>query len=385
MIPRFIQTQVLDALRPGRVVNLFGPRRSGKTVLMEQIRDALPAGEVLMVHGESLDVAEVLSSQKTGVLRRFIGKFRYLFVDEAQTIPHIGVNLKLIVDTIPEVSLLVSGSSAFDLRRRVGEPLVGRSRTFFLYPIAQVECAGETYLEAHDLLEQRLIFGMYPQVMTASSEAEKRTMLEAIRDGYLLKDIMMLDNIKDSLFVYNLLRLIAFQIGNDISYNELAMNLHVNRRTVMRYLELLEQCYILFSLHGYSRNLRQEYTKTPRYYFWDTGMRNALISNYNPLNLRDDVGKLWENYCISERIKMTDYRDIPMNRFFWRTYDQKEIDYLEERGGKLYGYECKWSKEYASAPRAFIQAYPGSDFVIIHKNNYMEYLVGKSGGYNNFF
>ncbi len=375
MISRFIQKQVLDALQPGRVVNLFGPRRAGKTIFMEHIRDALPSGSVQMVHGESLDVAEVLSSQKTNILKRFIGGHTYLFIDEAQTIPNIGLNLKLIVDTIPTVSLFVTGSSAFDLRRSIGEPLVGRSRTFFLYPIAQMECMGESYIESQDQLEHRLLYGMYPQVMTAPTEVEKRKNLEAIRDGYLLKDILTLDNIKDSLFVFNLLRLIAFQIGNDISYNELAMNLNVNRRTVMRYLELLEQCYVLFSLHGYSRNLRSEYTKTPRYYFWDTGIRNALISNYNSLQLRDDGGKLWENYCIAERIKMTTYRDISMNRFFWRTYDQQEIDYLEERGGKLYGYECKWTKKNKSAPKLFTKTYPESIFEVIHKQNYLDYLT----------
>jgi len=377
MIPRFIQKQVLEALQPGRVVCLFGPRRAGKTILMEQLRDFLPEKTVQMVHGESLDVADALSSQKTTILKRFIGRSTYLFIDEAQTIPNIGVNLKLIVDTIPTVSVLISWSSTFDLRRNVGEPLVGRSRTFFLYPIAQLECRDESYLDGQNQLESRLIHGMYPQVMIAASDEEKRKNLEAIRDGYLLKDILMLDNLKDSLFVFNLLRLIAFQIGNDVSYNELAANLNVNRRTVMRYLELLEQCYILFSLHGYSRNLRSEYTKTPRYYFWDTGIRNTIISNYNAIHLRDDIGKLWENYCIAERIKMMTYRNMSMNRFFWRTYDQKEIDYVEERGGKLYGFECKWTREHASAPRAFRVSYPGSTFTVIHKNNYLDHLVGE--------
>lgn len=374
MIPRFIQKQVESALIPTQVVCLFGPRRSGKTVLMQTIKEGLPADKVLLVHGESLDVARTLSSQTTGVLKRFIGKATYLFIDEAQTIPHIGTNLKLIVDTIPGVSVFVSGSSTFDLRHTIGEPLVGRSRIFYLYPISQLELRDESYLVSKDQLEQRLIYGMYPQVLSSQTEDDKRHVLENIRDGYLLNDILTLDNIKDSLFVFNLLRLIAFQIGNDISYNELASALNVNRRTVMRYLELLEKSYVLFSLHGYSRNLRKEYTKTPRYYFWDTGIRNSVISNYNLINSRDDIGKLWENYYIAERIKMMIYRDMPVNRFFWRTYDGQEIDLLEERGGKLFGFECKWQKRSVSVPSSFKSAYPDALFTVIHQDNYLEYV-----------
>ncbi|MFH2061691.1 MAG: AAA family ATPase, partial [Candidatus Beckwithbacteria bacterium] len=366
--------QVINSLKSGKVVGVFGPRRSGKTVLMTYIKDHLKNKEVLMVHGENLDVAEILSSQRISELKRFIGDNQYLFIDEAQKIPKIGVNLKLIVDTMPKVAVMVTGSSSFDLRSKIGEPLVGRSEYYYLYPLALLEVVGGNYLKQKETLEDQLIFGFYPQVYTAKTLKQKRLKLESIRDGYLLKDILELDNLKDSLFVFNLLRLIAFQIGQDVSFSELATNLNVNKKTVMRYLELLEKSYVIFSRHGFSRNLRKEYTKSPRYYFWDNGIRNSLISNYNRLSLRDDVGRLWENFCVAERAKYLHYKQISVNSFFWRTYDQKEIDIIEEKSGKLYGFECKYTKDKISVPRDFIKAYPGSKFKLLNRESYLDYL-----------
>jgi len=375
MISRYITQQVIDNLRPSKVVGVFGPRRSGKTVLMNFIKEKIGSKNILMVHGENLDVIEALSSQRTGTLKRFIGKNEYLFVDEAQKVPNIGVNLKLIVDTIPDVSILVTGSSSFDLRNKIGEPLVGRSQYFYLYPFSLLEVGNTNYIKQKEILEEQLIYGFYPQVHTSETIKQKRIELESIRDGYLLRDILELDNLKDSLFIFNLLRLIAFQIGQDVSYSELASNLNVNKKTVMRYLELLEKSYVIFSHHGFSRNLRKEYSKSPRYYFWDNGIRNSLISNYNGLNLRDDVGKLWENFCITERTKYLKYKQISANKFFWRTYEKKEIDLIEERGGQLYAFECKYSKKNVKVPKDFINSYPGSDFSVINKDNYLDYLT----------
>jgi predicted AAA+ superfamily ATPase len=375
MISRFITNQVLEDLKPSRVVGVFGPRRSGKTVLMNLIKEKISSTRIRMVHGENLDAAEALSSQRTGVLKRFIGANKYLFVDEAQKIPNIGINLKLIVDTIQDVSVFVTGSSSFDLRNKIGEPLVGRAHYYYLYPLALLEVGTDDYLKQKEVLEEQLIYGFYPQVYTAGNIEEKRTELESIRDGYLLKDILELDNLKNSIFIFNLLRLIAFQVGQDVSYSELASNLNVNKRTVMRYLELLEKSYILFSHNGFSRNLRKEYTKSPRYYFWDNGILNSLISNYNRLNLRDDVGRLWENYCISERVKYQKYKKLSSNNYFWRTYDKKEIDLIEERGGKLYAFECKYSKKKVKVPKDFINNYPGSGFSVINNENYLDHLT----------
>jgi len=375
MISRYITQQVLDNLRSSKVIGVFGPRRSGKTVLMNFVKEKVGSKNILMVHGENLDVIEALSSQRTGTLKRFIGKNEYLFVDEAQKIPNIGLNLKLIVDTIPDVSILVTGSSSFDLRNKIGEPLVGRSQYFYLYPLSLLEVGRTNYIKQKEILEEQLIFGFYPQVYTSETVKQKRIELESTRDGYLLRDILELDNLKDSLFIFNLLRQIAFQIGQDVSYSELASNLNVNKRTVMRYLELLEKSFVIFSHHGFSRNLRKEYTKSPRYYFWDNGIRNSLISNYNGLNLRDDIGKLWENFCIAERAKYLKYKQISANKFFWRTYEKKEIDLIEEHGGKLYAFECKYSKKNVKAPKDFINSYPDSDFSVINKDNYLDYLT----------
>ncbi len=375
MISRFITNQVLKDLKPSRVVGVFGPRRSGKTVLMNLIKEKLSSTRILMVHGENLDTAEALSSQRTGVLKRFIGTNKYLFVDEAQKIPNIGTNLKLIVDTIQDVSVFVTGSSSFDLRNKIGEPLVGRAHYYYLYPLALLEVGKDDYIKQKEMLEEQLIYGFYPQVYLSGNIEQKRTELESIRDGYLLKDILELDNLKNSIFIFNLLRLIAFQIGKDVSYSELASNLNVNKRTVMRYLELLEKSYVVFSHNGFSRNLRKEYTKSPRYYFWDNGILNSLISNYNRLNIRDDIGRLWENYCISERVKYQRYKKLSSNNYFWRTYDKKEIDLIEERGGKLYAFECKYSKKKVKVPKDFINTYPGSDFSVINHDNYLDYLT----------
>jgi len=376
MLPRLIKKQILKYLKPGRVAAILGARRTGKTVLMEQLKRDLKNRKILMVTGDNLDAAEILASRRLSVLEKLTAGYDTLFVDEAQSVPNIGSSLKLLADSRPGLSILVSGSSSFDLKNKIGEPLTGRIYFFHLHPLAQVELKEtEDFLKTRALLDDKLIYGLYPQVFTASSAARKRKELESIRDTYLLKDILSLDNLKDSLFVLNLLRLIAFQIGNDISYSELAVNLGVNKKTVIRYLELLEKTYILFSLRGFSRNLRKEYTRTPRYYFWDNGIRNVVVSNFNPLNLRDDIGRLWENYCISERLKKLEYAQTAHNRYFWRTYDQKEIDFVEERAGWLHGYEFKWRADKSKPPKDFMETYRGSRYLVVNRDNYLDFVA----------
>jgi len=375
MISRFIEKQILSACKPGSVVCLFGARRTGKTTLLRALKRSLSPKKVLSVHGQDLTTQEILSSQRTETLHKFVADVQYLFVDEAQYIPNIGINLKLLVDTVPNIAILVTGSSSFELQNKVGEPLVGRSTFFHLYPLAQLELeTDESLIETQNNLPERLIYGSYPQVITAPNTMVKIKRLENLRDGYLLKDILEQDNLKDSLFVFNLLRLIAFQIGHDISYSELASSLNSHPKTVRRYLELLEKTFVIFSVMGFSRNLRKEYTKTPRYYFWDNGVRNVVISNFNAPNIRDDVGQLWENYCVSERRKRNKYKNLSANYYYWRTYDQKEIDAVEEREGKLYGYEMKWGKPRVKAPKDFLTTYVGSQFIIINKENYLSFI-----------
>lgn len=376
MVSRFIEKQVLSELKPGRVICLFGARRTGKTVLLNEVRKKLKSRRVLLVHGQDLTVQEILSSQRIDALRNFLQGYDYLFVDEAQYIPNIGLNLKLIADNLPMVSALVTGSSSFDLKNQIGEPLVGRSVFLHLYPIAQMELSPtENFLQTKERLNGRLIYGAYPEVVTAATNKERIRKLENLRDGYLLKDILALENLKNSLFVFNLLRQIAFQIGHDVSYAELAGNLNAHPKTVRRYLELLEKTFILFPLPGFSRNLRKEYTKTPRYYFWDNGVRNIIISNFNALHLRPDAGQLWENYCVAERIKRNRYRNVLANYFYWRTYDQKEIDLVEERRGKLTGFEMKWGRAKAKKPKDFLENYAGAAYRIINPDNYLKFIV----------
>lgn len=374
MIPRLLTDVIINSLRPGQVTGLFGARRTGKTFLMEHIRSTLTDKKILMVQGDNLDVAEILSSQRLSVLKRFTAGYDHLFIDEAQKIPNIGNNLKLIADAIPEIIVFVTGSSAFELRSQIGEPLTGRSRFFYLYPIAQLE-VNESYLQSRESLETRLIYGSYPQVITSETDNQRKDMLESIKNGVLLRDILELDNIKGSLFILNLLRMIAFQTGNDVSVNELANGLGVNKNTVARYLELLEKCYIIFSLQAFSRNLRKEIVKSRRYFFWDNGIRNSIISNFNPIQIRDDTGRLWENYCIAERLKRNHYLSLSGNYYFWRTYDQKEIDYLEESGGKLEGFEFKWTEKKVKPPQEFLSTYDQSSFKVIHNLNYLEFIT----------
>ena len=374
MISRIIKNEIIRQLKPGFVIGLFGARRTGKTVLMEAIKREMKNQKILLIHGENLEAAEFISSQRTSVLKRYLAGYDWLFIDEAQKIPNIGQNLKLIVDTIPEVGIFVTGSSAFDLRQKIGEPLTGRSRNYFLFPFSQTEM-NEDFLQSRENLEIRLIYGYYPQVVLAEALKDKIETLESIKNGYLLKDILELDNLKDSLFVLNLLRLLAFQIGNDISLSELANTLTVSRKTIVRYLELLEKCYILFSMHGFSRNLRKEVSKSARYYFWDNGIRNAVISNFNNLKVRDDTGRLWENYCISERMKKNHNQRRLVNYYFWSTYDQKEIDLIEEAEGKLTGFEFKWAEKKVKTPQQFLEAYKHSTFNVINRENWLDFIT----------
>jgi predicted AAA+ superfamily ATPase len=375
MIARKLFPYIVNRLKPGFAVGLFGARRTGKTVLLNQLIEDI-SGKSLVVSGEDLDVQEILSSQKLSLLKSFTSGYTHLCIDEAQKIPNVGNNLKLIIDNIPEIALFFTGSSSFELYKQIGEPLTGRSIFFTLHGFSQEEL-DEDFLGARKSLESKLIYGLYPQVFLEQGLSGKEELLNGIKNGYLLKDIFEFDLQKDSVFVLNLLRLVAFQIGHDISYSEMASRLQVNVRTVQRYLNILEKMFIIFSLSGFSRNMRNEYTKTPRYYFWDNGIRNSLISNLNPIHIRNDSGQLWENYCIAERQKFLSFNKINANRFFWRTYTLKEIDYLEERDGILHAYEMKYSGRSTKVPAAFIQNYPDSEYEEINRDNFLNFLTSK--------
>ena len=374
MIYRQITESIIGDLKPGHVTCLFGARRTGKTCLMNYIKNKKQDEKILMVNGEDLDVASILSSRRIQLLRSFVQGYEYLFIDEAQVIPDIGWNLKLLADTFNDLKIFITGSAAFELRNKIGEPLTGRSKFFLLYPFAVSEICND-YLSARQSLETLMITGNYPQVFLAQNEKERLDVLENIKNGYLLKDILQLDNLKDSIFILNLLRLISFQIGNDISYNELAQNLSTSVKTVQRYIDILEKTYIIFRIHGFSRNLRKEVSKSPRIYFWDNGIRNSIISNFNPIALRDDIGRLWENFCIAERLKMQRNREIRSSYYFWRTYDKQEIDLIEENNAAIEAFEFKWSGKTPVVPKAFALNYPGVNFNVINRDSFYDFLT----------
>jgi hypothetical protein len=373
-IPRLLEDTISKKLAAGKVTGIFGARRTGKTYLMKRIYRSLNPRDVLFLNGENLDDAEIISSRRLSVLRPYLKGYKYLFIDEAHKIPDAGLSLKLIVDSFQGLKILITGSAPLDLQEKVGEPLTGRNLYFNLYPFALKEL-NENKKLSYDSLPEKLIFGLYPEIVMAKNIRSKIDILESIKNGYLLKDVLSFDNQKNPVFIIKLLRLIAFQIGNDISYNELAMKLEVNRRTVMRYLDILEKVFILFSLRGYSNNLRKEYSKTPRYYFYDNGIRNIVINNFKPLSNRDDIGMLWENFVISERIKINNYKRKLTDYYFWRTYDKKEIDFIEERNGMLRGFEIKWKQNRYSKPVDFLNAYKNSKIELINNSNYLDYLL----------
>jgi predicted AAA+ superfamily ATPase len=373
-IPQSQINHVKKLLKPGKVIVIYGPRRVGKTTLLKKILEN--ESNFISVSGEDLFTQKILSSQSIDQLTRFIQSKDLLVIDEAQQIPNIGINLKLIVDHIPHVRVIVTGSSAFDLANKTGEPLTGRKYTLKMYPISQIELSNlENLAKTQSELESRLLFGSYPEVVLLESDEERKAYLFELVSSYLLKDILMFEGVKKSKKMIDLLILIAFQIGKEVSLSELATNLGINKATVERYLDLLEKVFVIVNIRGYSRNLRSEVTKTSRYYFCDNGIRNALINNFNLLCYRNDVGQLWENYLVIERLKKQEYNNIHSNNYFWRTYDQKEIDWIEERDGKLYAYEFKWNEKVVKCPTLFKNTYSDSDFECINLNNYLEFIT----------
>jgi hypothetical protein len=358
-----------------KAVIIYGPRRCGKTTLLNKLVVSAKEG-YLFVNGEDISVQEYLESQSIEKLKSFLGKKKMLIIDEAQKIKNIGLNIKLILDNISKVKVIASGSSSFDLAKQVGEPLTGRKITLKMYPLAQLELSNiQSRVQIDACLEERLIYGSYPEVILNKNNTKNITYLREIVNSYLYKDILELERIRHSDKITRLLQLLAFQIGKEVSYNELSTKLGMSKNTIERYLDLLEKSFVVFKLRGFSRNLRKEITKNPRFYFYDTGIRNALINNFNPLTMRDDLGMLWENYIIIERLKKQEYLNINSNNYFWRTYNQKEIDLVEERKGKLFGYEIKWQSKREKIPKEWKEAYKNSNYQLITKENYLDFIA----------
>jgi uncharacterized protein len=364
-------------LEPGKTLVLLGPRRVGKTTLLNEFIEH-STQKVVSYRGDEVSTQLAFSVADSSVLQPYIGSAEVLAIDEAQAIPDIGKVLKIINDAMPQLSVIVTGSSSFELAGQVGEPLTGRKTTRYLFPLALTELlADETAPQAifSRQLPGYLIYGMYPNVITATNNQERADFLRELVDSYLLRDILAYQEVKGSRVLLQLLVLLAYQIGNEVSHTELGTSLGIDKNTVARYLDLLEKSYIIFRLGGFSRNLRSEVTKTAKYYFFDVGIRNAVINNLNPLEIRNDIGQLWENFILVERLKMRTYSGLYANQYFWRTWKQSEIDLVEERGGKLYGYEFKWRNKKITVPDEWEDAYSNSaEWSVISPENALDFV-----------
>lgn len=374
-IPQKQLANLKKLLAPGKVVVVYGPRRVGKTTLLNRFVEHEKNQEILFVNGDDIVARQYLESQSIEKLRDFVGKNSLLIVDEAQYIEKIGLNLKLIVDHIQGLSVIATGSSSFDLAKDIGEPLTGRKYVLKLLPLSQMEISQtEQRHETQANLEMRLIYGSYPEVVTMRDNHMREEYLREIVSSYLFKDILALEGIRYANKLVRLLQLLAFQIGKEVSLAEVGRQLGMSKNTVEKYLDLLEKVFVIHKLSGFSRNLRKEVSKSHRYYFLDTGVRNALIGNFNPLDIRNDAGEVWENYIIIERLKKTEYLRKGANSYFWRTYDRKEIDLVEEESGKLAGYEIKWKRSSAKVPKDWRTHYPEAVFKVIHTGNYLNFI-----------
>lgn len=363
-------------LKPNKVLILLGARRVGKTQIIKKYLESTNEN-VLQLNGEDINDARLLEERSASNYTKLLQNVSILIIDEAQSITDIGLILKLIVDSIEGIKVIATGSSMFDLANKLGEPLVGRKNTMYLFPLAQIEFTQfENYKQTTEKLEERLIYGGYPEVTHYDSWEEKQTYLREIVNSYLLKDILVFDGIKNADKIYDLLRLIAFQVGKEVSLQELGNQLNISKNTVEKYLDLLSKVFIIFKIEGFSKNLRKEITKSSRWYFYDNGIRNTIINNFNTINNRTDIGDLWENYLASERFKKQQYQKIYKQNYFWRTYDQQELDWLETEAETIAGYEFKWNENRTTKiPGAFAKAYPEATFEVINKQNYLDFIL----------
>ncbi|HRO74551.1 MAG TPA: ATP-binding protein [Crocinitomicaceae bacterium] len=376
MITRIIEKQIIESVKPQKATLIFGARRVGKTMLLNRVLEQF-TGKSQLLNGEDITTQQLLEINSIKRFQDLFGDLQLLAIDEAQVIPEIGKRIKLLVDNIPGLSVIATGSSAFDLLNKTGEPLVGRASSFHLFPFSQEELSStETAIETIKNLESRLIFGAFPELCAMETAVEKTEYLKSIVSSYMLKDILTIDGIKNSSKMLSLLQLVAFQVGSEVSYDELAKKVGLSRNTVEHYLNLLSQVFVIFRLGAYSNNLRKEISKGNKWYFYDNGIRNALINQFTSLNMRNDEGVLWENYLISERIKSNYFHRRHNEYYFWRTYDQKEIDLIEiAAGSKISAFEFKWGDKTPKVPTAFAQNYPDASYQVVNRDNYLEVFL----------
>lgn len=375
-ITRIQQEELLRSLKPQKVTLLLGARRVGKSMLIENLLKHYKR-PYLFLNGEDEDTHQLLAQRSVSNYTRVLNGNDLLVIDEAQNIPDIGKKLKLMVDSFKGLKILVTGSSVFDILNVSGEPLTGRSNVVFLYPLWQGELK-ENALQTKQNFEDRLVFGSYPELWHLKTDDEKRNYLSGLVNSYLLKDILILDGLRNSTLVFSLLKMVAYQIGKEVSYNEIGSSLGVSKNTVEKYLNLLTKVFVLHKVTAYSNNLRKEISKSQRWYFVDNGIRNAVIGNFDPMSLRreDDKGMLWENYLFMERLKRNTYKKNHPEYHFWRTYDQQEIDLLEVKNKKILAFEFKYGiKKMPKKPIAFAKAYPDSTFEVITPKVYLDFIL----------
>lgn len=376
LIRRTLEETVKEQIGKNKVILIMGTRRVGKTVLANTIKSQYD-GKVMVMNAEDFDVQELLKNRSVANYKRIIGNASLLIIDEAQVLQDIGQVLKLMIDEIPELTIIATGSSSFDLANRTGDPLTGRVTLLHLYPLSQAEIGtGETRLETIQNLEERLVFGSYPELFKLPTVDEKAAYLLQLVQSYLLKDILAFEGIRQSDKIVKLLRLIAYQCGAEVSYTELAGQLGISKNTVENYLDLLSKVFIVYKVGAYSTNLRKEVSKSSKWFFYDNGIRNAIINDFRLLSLRNDTGLLWENYLLTERLKKNAYQRKHAQYYFWRNYNQQEVDLIEIDNGKMTAYEFKYSPtKKVKKPSAFASGYPDVEFEVISKDNYLDWLL----------
>ena len=363
-------------LKPNKALIIYGPRRVGKTTLLQNFLKHTKL-KFKLDSGDNIQTQHTLSTSDFNKILVYYEGYELIAIDEAQNIPDIGKALKIIVDQIPGIKVIATGSSSFELSGQVGEPLTGRKKTLILYPMSQYELVSKyNKYELNEKLEDFLIFGLYPEVVQSQKRAEKIDIITEIANSYLLKDILVFERVKSSRLLLDLLKLLSFQVGSEASFSELATTLGADVKTIQRYIDLLEKAFVIIKLGAFSRNLRNEITNKNKYYFLDNGIRNAVIAQFNNLEQRNDTGALWENFIFTERLKYRSYSSIYSNNYFWRTYEGQEIDLVEEREGKLFGFEFKWSNlKKIKPPKNWKITYPESQFQIIHRDNYQSFII----------
>ena len=373
-IARTLQAKIEERLAPGKAVLIYGARRVGKTILLKEIFNKIEGKKMLLI-GEDMDVQNMLQNRSVHHYRQLFEGMNLLAIDEAQSIPEIGSVIKLIIDEIPHIQVIATGSSSFDLLNKIGEPLVGRASQFLLTQFSIREIAQkQNGMELRQNLENRIVYGSYPEVVGMTSNTMKEEYLRDIVNAYLLKDILAIDGLRNTAKMNRLLQLVAFQIGSEVSYEELGKQLGMHRETVEKYLDLLSKVFVVYKLGAFSRNMRKEVSKAGKWYFYDNGIRNAIIGDFKDANSRMDMGKLWENFFITEKLKDNQNHLLHCQFHFWRTYDQQEIDLIEEKNEVINAYEMKWGKKLPKAPAGFMKTYTGADFNVVNPDNYLEFL-----------